>query len=386
MRLFSLSRWTLALILGVGLLSGRTAVAADDSTRVNFDTSDGVKIQGYYYSSKDGKKGPAVLLLHNFSVKKGGTALDDGWADLAKALSAKGYAVLAFDFRGHGGSTSVTKEFWNFQHNRTRVKGFTTNPAKLPTTIAFTDFQTTYYNYFVNDIVAARAYLDGQNDAGELNVSQLIVIGAGEGATLGALWMSSEWHRHRATPPVGLLVRDLRNYTLDKETEGADQTCAVWLSISPTLAGNQKSVVSWLRKAGGTENKVPMVFIYGDKDKASDEFARSALTTLVPGFQRNKPNANKDFQYTGEKPIENSMLSGSKLLDPQLDTTKFIIDSYVDPVVKKGQPQWRMRDYTKSAFIYVFQGASPPYVLGKLDNDKLPKPFPFQAMGIPLTD
>ncbi len=381
MRSFSLSRWTLTLVVGVSLLSSR-AVDAADSNRVNFDTSDGVKLQGYYYPSKEGRKGPAVLMLHNFNTRKGGTALDDGWDALAKALAEKGYAVLAFDFRGHGGSTTVTKEFWNFRHNQ-RVKGFTGNPAKLPTTIAFTDFQPSYYNYFVLDIVAARAYLDGQNDAGDLNVSQLIVIGAGEGATLGAMWMASEWHRHRATPPPGLAgLAPLARYTLDKDSEGIDQACAVWLSISPTLANNPKPVVSWLKKIGGTENKLPMVFIYGDKDESANKYAGNALTNIVPGYKRG-PNTNKDFQFTGEKPIPDTKLSGSALLDPQLDTTKFIIESYVDPVVKRGQPQWRMRDYTKSAFIYLF---GTQLVLGKVDSEKMPRPFPFTLMGVAVVE
>jgi hypothetical protein len=383
MQRLSLPRWTLALALGVGLLSGPPAVAADYDA-VNFDSPDGVKLQGYYFASKQNRKGPTVLMLHNFNNRKGGTALDDGWPDLAKALADKGCAVLMFDFRGHGRSTSVSKEFWTFPHNQ-RVKGFTPNPAKLPTTIAFTDFQPSYYNYFVNDIVAARAYLDGQNDSGDLNVSQLIVIGAGEGATVGALWMASEWHRHHATPPMGLAVKVLANYTLEKESEGMDQACGIWLSISPTLAGNQKPVLNWLRKVGGTE-KVPMVFIYGDKDKASLEFARGALTAMVPGFKPGTPNANKDFQFTGEMAIKDSTLSGSKLLDPQLDTSRFIVESYIDPIVKKGQPQWRMRDYIKSAFIYHFTSSTTPYILGKLDNDKQPKAFPFQAMGLAVAN
>ena len=38
-----------------------------------------------------------------------------------------------------------------------------------------------------------------KNDDGEANSSNIIVIGAGEGATLGALWMASEWRRLSCT-------------------------------------------------------------------------------------------------------------------------------------------------------------------------------------------
>src|SRR5205085_4628381 len=96
-----------------------TARAADKSTKVTFDTSDGVTLQGTYYASPKGKDEPTVLLLH----KLGTDSHKDGWDNLAAALNDKGYTVLSFDFRGHGNSTAVDKDkFWAYDWNRRYIK------------------------------------------------------------------------------------------------------------------------------------------------------------------------------------------------------------------------------------------------------------------------
>ena len=105
----------------------------------------------------------------------------------------------------------------------------------LPVAIDHKDFQAAYYRYLVNDITAAKAYLDRRNDDGELNTSNTIVIGAGEGATLGALWLAQECRKKRDKnpPPMGGIARP----PMLAESEGKDVACAVWLTISSKLAG-----------------------------------------------------------------------------------------------------------------------------------------------------
>src|SRR5439155_10748847 len=117
----------------------------------------------------------------------------------------KGYAVLTFDFRGHGDSTSLANvmQFWTQPHNK--GVGVTVNPVKPPDSIDNKTFLPTYYRYLVNDVAAAKAFLDRKNDGGELNVANLVVIGAGEGATVGALWLASEFHMKRGIPPPGFV-------------------------------------------------------------------------------------------------------------------------------------------------------------------------------------
>lgn len=65
---------------------------------VSFTASDGTVLRGWYFP---GASGRAVVLVHG----KGSNRLDsDNLAFIAQTLHGAGYAVLAFDLRGHGAS------------------------------------------------------------------------------------------------------------------------------------------------------------------------------------------------------------------------------------------------------------------------------------------
>src|SRR5207237_1408953 len=145
------------------------------------------------------------------------------WISLAKALEKEGYAVIRFDFRGHGDSTTVKPGvpgpvgmaipgFWDHKENQFGIKGFNPNVARKGT-IDAKQFNPGYHSVMVNDIAAVKAFLDQKNDEGACNSANLILIGAKEGATLAALWLNSEYHRYKLVPsqlqPRG--VPDLQN-------------------------------------------------------------------------------------------------------------------------------------------------------------------------------
>ena len=174
------------------------------SDLVSFETVDGVRLVGAYYASNKGVKAPCVLLLHDFDQKKGGHSQTEEWTELAGDLQWAGYAVLSFDFRGFGQSTTVGKEFWLAAHNAVLPGA---RGPKLPTSITQAKFPAIYYRQLVNDVAAAKAYLDNENDAQQLNCRNLIVIGAGQAATIGMMWLDAEFQRHKAkvvpvVPPV----------------------------------------------------------------------------------------------------------------------------------------------------------------------------------------
>jgi len=195
------------------------------------------------------------------------------------------------------------------QPNTHNVNGQKTkpNPAKLPETISHTGFLQSYYPYLINDIAAAKAFIDRKNDGGELNSSNLIVIGAGEGATLGALWMHSEWLKARATAAVGMIGAPKLG-----DPEGKDQVCAVWLDISPTLASPTTAlpVSKWLVDEGKT-HKVPMGFMYGKEGAGSKERASRYLTAIVPNFKRGAVSKEPGFEMTNELELPTKLTAAS---------------------------------------------------------------------------
>ena len=71
--------------------------------QVDILTVDKVELKAKFYPSTKGKEAACVLLLHAL----GDSSDNKEWTNFAKKLQEKGYAVLMFDFRGHGDSTTV---------------------------------------------------------------------------------------------------------------------------------------------------------------------------------------------------------------------------------------------------------------------------------------
>src|SRR5262249_48840098 len=153
------------------------------------------------------------------------------------------------------------------------------------------------------DIAAARAFLDERNDAGECNTNSVIVIGAGDGAALGALWMHSEMSRRRQKDPNSLALRPPL-----AEPEGRDLAAAVWLTIHPKIGSRAISnlLARYLLDVGGT-HKVPMAFVYGKQDTSAANLARYYKTQLPLKAKGAK------LENTGEKAFD-TKLGGSALL------------------------------------------------------------------------
>jgi len=71
---------------------------------VRLTASDGVQLAGSYWPGA-GPDSPAILLLHGIDASREQMARHAAW------LHGLGYAVLAIDFRGHGGSGAVARSF-----------------------------------------------------------------------------------------------------------------------------------------------------------------------------------------------------------------------------------------------------------------------------------
>jgi hypothetical protein len=337
MRRWSPERLACGTLLGLVLLGTPPCGRAAEGERVRFETVDQVEIHGTYFASPKGKKGPCALLLHAI----GGNSQQEGWEDLAKKLQEKGFAVLTFDFRGHGDSTTINPMvFWNYPSNR-GIRGF--RPGKPKDQISIKDFTNAYqFLSLVDDIAAAKRFLDKRNDSEECNSSNVAVIGAETGATLGALWIYSEWQRNHMVQGFPLVQGA-------PQKEGKNISCAVYLTISPTIGlGGMKMTVpveSWLR-AREVKEKVPMYFLFGDQDKRARSYAERNVNALLAN--------NKKMTLTGWHEIKGTKLAGRELLGKaSLDTDKLIV-TYVTKVTEQlGVHPWTKQDVDKAYFVQV---------------------------------
>jgi hypothetical protein len=353
MRPLFLARLALAVPLAVAFLAAAPARAADG---VKFDTIDGVELHGTYYPGSKGNKSPCALLLHNIGSK----SQDDDWDRLATELQKVGFAVLSFDFRGHGNSTSVAPEtFWKDPVNRRGIKGglSTTQPKD---SINFKDFQKYYHPVLANDVAAAKLFLDRRNDEGQCNSRSLILIGAQEGAAIGALWLASDMYRYQLISKFPL--------KWDPNPEGKNVIACVWLSMT----GSQAGVPGWLRVIG-KDKKIPMAFIYGADDPQYANFAQKWAKDLKGEDKITKA-------CTAEKGIPKTKLQGGKLLRKDLaaQTIEKGVVSYATFVLEKvTPPDWSQQEVEKRGYVWAIPGRRP--ITAKLEGEKYMHLIPLDA-------
>jgi hypothetical protein len=342
----SLGRLALGLAIGLVLTAlpqadrVAQAQAASNQERVKFDTVDSVELQGTFYASSKGNKAPCALLIHPI----GENSQKEGWDELAKDLQKEGIAVLSFDLRGHGDSTSVGPSFWFDQVNQT-LKSF--RNSKTKDRITSKDFTNlNHYKMMVNDVEAAKRFLDRKNDSGECNSANTILIGAESGATLGAMWLYWAMRNPRQMPgPLGQPMPS-------RQMEGQDVACAVWLSISPALNTYRVSPHTYL-VAG--KDRVPMFFLYGDGDSKSATLSKQLSDSLTRG------SGDKRYKdTTGPKGIKDTKLSGRELLGKKSLGTEELITKYVTKVLKdRGANVWAKREVERTTPVRVNLQAIP---------------------------
>jgi hypothetical protein len=328
----------------------------DEYEEAKFVTFDQVEIKGRFYPGAKKKQAPAVLLL----TKIGADIDQEGWDRLALALKTEGYSVLMFDYRGHEKSKNISPDFWKAPNNRTLKGAMTPNPKD---TIDYKEFPTNYFPNLVNDIMAARLYLDRKNDAGECNSADLILIGAEDGACLGALWMYSEWYRYHVNA-VG---------KQDAKPEGNDIACAVWLSYKSQLGGTAEKSGGYIKpnpsdwfRFVGREKKVPMAFMYAEGDKPGEDFSNNWVN-----FIKNKDGKEHGSSLTRAKAIEKADKTvGSELLQKNLPTQDNII-AYLNKVMgERTGTEWTPREVDKNAYVWSIPGSGFRPPIAKVEKQK----------------
>ena len=172
-------RCSLALYLATGLLLAawtiqpRASRAADEAKEkvpppeeLTLTTADGVTIVATFYPSpsKLGRKTVPVVLLHSWKGNRG------DFEALALKLQRAGHAVIAPDLRGHGDSSRAAGRVGEL-----RTADF----------LAMVDEG--------GDLEAIKKFLITKNNAGELNVESLCLVGVEMGAVVAVNWAARDW-------------------------------------------------------------------------------------------------------------------------------------------------------------------------------------------------
>jgi len=368
---------SVCLLAAGGLPSARGQADKQKSERVHFETVDQVELHGTFWPGNNRRKSPCVLLLHKLGGKG---SHEEGWDLLADELAKKGFAVLSFDFRGHGDSNNIGDDFWKFPYNQRYLKTFKRNPRdKQPTQLNLGDFLPGYAPYLVNDITAARSYLERRNDSGDCNIANLILVGAEDGASLGALWLASESRRYRLLPGATPALPP----KLNTKPEGKDVVGCVWLSMSNSVGHDRTRLnVSgllplWLQDIARS-NKVPMAFCYGKDDTEAANSAQRWIKTVKTGSE---PKETIALAVDGGGKVRGSPLLKVKEDEEKGTLAHQLADKYLGSRIfdRYANNEWEKRESEKYPYVWAIGRQRIP---AKNFEEKLFQPIPLVAFGL----
>lgn len=183
-----LSASLVLLLLGPVLAQEEEELEVPEPESVTLMTKDRVQIHCTYYAGgfveksvddekkvtkKHGKEVVPIIMVHGWEGSR------REFDVLASTLQRQGHAVMVPDLRGHGSST-VRKLLNNKDQEIDRDKMRREDMAG-----------------FVADIEAVRKFLLKKNNAGELNMELLCVVGADVGAIAAVNWAAYDWNRQQ---------------------------------------------------------------------------------------------------------------------------------------------------------------------------------------------
>jgi hypothetical protein len=231
--------------------------------------------------------------------------------------------VLLFDWRGCGlnGPNRGLRlfddddEFWDESFNSKYAPRSATRQG-----LDYKTFSTRYRDFLLNDLAAARFFLDKQNDDQKCNTNRIWLVSEGQGAHLGLAFIASESFRYSIFKKNNLAeIQEPRNAVKDY----AGLVALSYAGYNPTAgAVLRTSLVNKGHSVAGQEgkthlaNRLAMVMIYGKKEGASA--SRAALGQFIRGSEM---QLKQHFKYTKELDTSKAekSVSGAELLT-EVDT------------------------------------------------------------------
>jgi len=351
--MLSLCRGLLAGLLVAGLAAlclNPTTVGAQDKKdpkaktakeevadrSASFTTSDGLSLKGYWFP---GVGAAAVRPDAVIMVPSPGNKITEPWIWLAKALSEKNFSVLLFDWRGtglngpgpDGSGVNIFDDktrFWAEGYNNALLKSSMSLIDKkgLDYTKQLSSAGTTRARYrdfmFMNDLQAARFYIDQQNDDQKTNSNRIWIVSEKEGSHLAMAFIAAEFQRganyevrnnffdfNQEFTPAGKDYVGMMSFSYSTGGTAGQAASKIFANALPSM-GENKAVV---QAKEHLRDHMGLVLMYGKNDGAASRGLLNSLgvTTVVEADLKEKNKYPKEFDLKAKKPI-----SGIDMIDP----------------------------------------------------------------------
>lgn len=306
-------RWTVLGLLGWMAVGASTVLAqgayrAPPPEELKLTTKDGVKLSATYYPSSLGKEAVPIVMLHDF--KESRTVFNSLAAALQSPTdgSRDSRAVITVDLRGHGESTIQKSGNGRTRDlEASRLKGY--------------DFEMMYRQ----DMEAVRRFLVEENDAGQLNLNSLCLLGTGMGANVATYWAAKDW----STPQLATLKQG--------------QDVKALILVSPEWGFRGLPLLRPLRQPG-VRREISFCIVYGDQASQAKKDAKTVHKNLVkfhPEPPRDKMKELKDL-FMIKLPTK---LQGTILLTSREFNMLPILDAFIDARITQKRFDWVSRKH-----------------------------------------
>ena len=177
----------------------------------NFVTNDGVLLVGSFYPGHADKETIPVILLHGQGKSR------EEFTPLIEEMKKHGYAILAFDFRGHGESTTRFPTPREQQQQMQQQMQRQANPNMRtpmmppqqgrPVEYLEENFKKVDYdNMYKFDWLPFYRFLVHENNEERLNLNKLVIIGVDMGGTVGGQITKQLWANSRGKNVRSLII------------------------------------------------------------------------------------------------------------------------------------------------------------------------------------
>lgn len=308
------------------------------------ETRDGVYLTLTYWSARNASKdAPVALLIPDL----GRTQRD--WYPIAKVMHDEGFAVLTFDWRGHGESKLVNPEIYKspreaYQQARLRAIRRATNLNIIPPgslrsrqedpndenridweeEFKARDFALLPY-FLAKDLETVKQYLIEQNNGGRLNVRKLGVVAADQITPIVMDWVINTELRGKGKPGFSRLGADIHAMVL----------------ITPTYNYRGLKTPTDLGKDG---EDIPIMLI-GTEGSNERDTARLARTWRIPDAERGFVRSEDYYRDDSILQPLQTKVQGMSLIAPRvqgnLDT---LITAYLKNRLEDPTLVWERRD------------------------------------------